>query len=684
MTPRYVRLCLALGLCLASWSVAQTPTPTPAAPAAALPAVSGITLKPGQDEIIEQVRLPDADLETILSTLEIYTGKIILRPTTLPVTQYNLKISTPMPKSAIIRYLETILAMNGIAVVPLDEKSYKVVALNSARTEAPELITGSPADYPPSGKVATKLFPLDFARVAELQPILTGVLNPLFGGPQQVANANAFLITDSITNLQRVEVLLKQLDKPTTGGLKPKFYSLRYAKASDLVGKLRTILAGPLQTQLGSVTTYNADDRTNQIVLVTDPRQYSFFDELIQKLDVKSDPNTRNDVIPLNHAKAVDVVNVLTRIIQGQSQAIRAQGSASARAGTANQPAQPAAPAQPTGVAAAVDSVMGGTSEFSGIMTVVNDDRSNSVVVSGTADDLRLLRELVAKLDIVLAQVRIEVVIAEITLDDNHQSGISALGLKVDGDKVIGFSATSIGASVTNGTITRPGKSGNFDLAAELSISSTPRKTNNTIMSVPAIVTSHGKPSVVFSGETRPVVSGVISSAMGSTTGGLSQQSSVTQQRIGTRLEVTPFIGVDGSVQLDMKQTVEDVTGEVQIDSNTQYIIGTREMTSYSTAKSGEIIFLGGFQKKINSKSSSRLGPIPIIGDLFGSRRSDNYRQELIFFLRPMVLTNTPAVDNAEALQRLEKLPSKDDIKEQLDPKYERPKPTLMEKILPR
>jgi general secretion pathway protein D len=107
-------------------------------------------------------------------------------------------------------------------------------------------------------------------------------------------------------------------------------------------------------------------------------------------------------------------------------------------------------------------------------------------------------------------------------------------------------------------------------------------------------------------------------------------------------------------------------------------------MTSYSTAKSGEIIFLGGFQKKINSKSSSRLGPIPIIGDLFGSRRSDNYRQELIFFLRPMVLTNTPTVDNAEALQRLEKLPSKDDIKEQLDPKYERPKPTLIEKILPR
>jgi general secretion pathway protein D len=327
---------------------------------------------------------------------------------------------------------------------------------------------------------------------------------------------------------------------------------------------------------------------------------------------------------------------------------------------------------------------MGGTSEFSGIMTVVNDDRSNSVVVSGTADDLRLPRELVAKLDIVLAQVRIEVVIAEITLDDNHQSGISALGLKVDGDKVIGFSATSIGASVTNGTITRPGKSGNFDLAAELSISSTPRKTNNTIMSVPAIVTSHGKPSVVFSGETRPVVSGVISSAMGSTTGGLSQQSSVTQQRIGTRLEVTPFIGVDGSVQLDMKQTVEDVTGEVQIDGNTQYIIGTREMTSYSTAKSGE----NHFPRRVPKEDQ--------LEELEPPRPHSDHRRPVRFAPQRQLPAGTHllpaphgAHQHARRRQRRGNAASGEASQQgrhqgTARPEVRAPKPTLMEKILPR
>ncbi len=642
-----------------------------------------------------QIKLPDADLDTILSALEIYSGKSILRPAALPTATYNLKLTKPIPRSAAIRYIETVLALNGIGVIPLDENVSKVVALAMARTEAPEIISGSAFDYPPSGRVATKLFQLEFMRVNDLAPMLQGFLNPNYGGPIQLPNANAALITDSISNLQRVEVLLQHVDKPVSAGMKPKFYQLRNgAKASDLVNKLRTILSGQLQLQLGSATTYNADDRTNQIILVTDPRQYPFFDELIAKLDVRADPNTRNEVIYLNHAKAVDVVNVLTRIISGQTQAIQRQNAQSVRPGQGlAQPAQPTPPGTPapqgpqvvsgSSNANGLDGLLSGTNEFSSIMTVVNDDRSNSVVVSGTLDDIRLLRELVEKLDRVLAQVRIEVVIAEVTLDDNNQSGISALGLVLDGDKLVGFAGTAPSVSVTDGVITRPGTSGGFDLAAEIAIGITPRKSNNMILSVPAITTSHGKESMISSGEKRPVITGTVSSAVGATTG-LATSSSVTQQQIGTTLTVTPYIGEDGSVQLDLKQTVEDVTGEVQIDNNTQYIIGSRETTSYVTAKSGEIIVLGGFQKKIDLRSTSRLGPIPILGDLLGARRKQNYRQELIFFLRPTVLTNNPAIDNAPAMQQVERFPTRDLIKQQLDPNYEPPPKRLLDQILPR
>jgi general secretion pathway protein D len=673
MTPRFVRLCLAVFTAALVFD-AQAQTPAAAPPAAPPPAAN-------PDNELVQLKLPDADIDTVISALEIYTGRTALRPAALPTATYNLKIAKPIPKWEAVLAIETVLALNGVGVAPLGDRFLKIVALQMTRQEAPEMISGAALDRPASGKVATKLFQLEFIRIAEFLPMLQGVLNPFFGGPLQLQNANAALITDSVSNLQRVELLLQQLDKPSTAGMKPKFYPLRYAKASDLVTKLRTILTGTLQLQLGSATTYNADDRTNQIVLVTDPRQYAFFDDIILRLDVKADPNTRNDVILLNHAKAADIVNVLSRIISGQNTAIQKQGSQSVRPGmTGPQPNQPVAPPAP-GVIAAIDNILGsGSNEFSSLMTVVNDDRSNSVVVSGTVDDIRLLRELVAKLDIVLSQVRIEVVIAEVTLDDNHQSGISALGLKLDGDKLVGFSGTAAGVAVANGTVTRPGFTGKWDLAAEIAINTTPRNSNNTIVSVPAIVTSHGKQSIIFNGETRPVVTGTVSAA-GASTAGLATSSQVMQQQIGTSLTVTPFIGVDGSVQLDIKQKVEDVTGEVQVDNNKQYIVGTRETTSYVTAKTGEIIVLGGFQKRIDTKSTSRLGPIPFLGDLFGARGKRSYRQELIFFLRPTILTNNMEKDNAEVMKRVEKLPQRDEIKQQLDPNFQPAPKSIIDRV---
>jgi len=216
-----------------------------------------------------------------------------------------------------------------------------------------------------------------------------------------------------------------------------------------------------------------------------------------------------------------------------------------------------------------------------------------------------------------------------------------------------------------------------MDLAFELSVSSTLRKRNNSIITVPAIVTSHGKKATFFNGETRPVITGSVTSG---TVGGTT--STTTQQQIGTTLTVTPFIGVDGSVQLDLVQSVQDVTGEVQVDQNVQYIIGQRETTNYVTAKSGEIIVLGGFTKTANVKERNRLGPIPVLGDIFGARKKATTRNELIFFLRPTVLQNIPSIDNAEPLRQIESWPTRDAIKQHINPSLA-PAPTPVPQVPP-
>jgi general secretion pathway protein D len=324
---------------------------------------------------------------------------------------------------------------------------------------------------------------------------------------------------------------------------------------------------------------------------------------------------------------------------------------------------------------------------FSSLASAFADKRSNSIIVTGTSQDVRLIREVIDKLDIILAQVRIEVVIAEVTLDDQASSGISALGLQVSGDKLVGFngSGPGFGVSGTAGsttdfaTITRT--AGNVDLAGIISLTTTPRKSTSTILTVPSVVTSHGNQAKFFDGETRPVVTG--STSTPNTAGSATTSSTVTQQQIGTTLTVTPFIGNDGSVQLNLVQDVSDVTGEVTVDGNKQYIIGTRQTTQYVTAKSGEIIVLGGFRKKTDTKSTSRLGPIPFIGDLFGTRSRENKHQELVFFLRPTILTNSPS-DNTETMKHVDALPTRDDIRKEVDPNFVPPKESIFQKLLPK
>ncbi|HEV8073734.1 MAG TPA: secretin N-terminal domain-containing protein, partial [Opitutaceae bacterium] len=348
MRPRFLCLVFAFlsaALCLS----AQTPPavrtepagpvastgPTGPNPAASAPA--------NTDEApINGLTLSDAPIDSVLQLLESFTGRTVLRPQALPTATYSINITRTIPKEEAVRALETLLGLNQVGVVPLGDKFLKVVPLPQASREAPEMIAGSTLDLPPSGRIAAKLFQLQFLNVNEIIPMFQQIMSPGVATPPVIfQSANAALIVDSISNLQRIELLLKNVDQPLAANLTPKFYTLQYAKASDLVNKLHTVLQGPLQNELGAATTYTADDRTNQIILISDSRQYAFFDGLIAKLDIKSDPNTRNEVIYLKHALAKDVASLLGNLITGQTSAQQKSGQ------TAVTPAQPNQPPHP-------------------------------------------------------------------------------------------------------------------------------------------------------------------------------------------------------------------------------------------------------------------------------------------------------------------------------------------------
>ncbi|GBL23681.1 type II secretion system protein D [Opitutia bacterium] len=679
----YLLVAAALAPTLSFAQAAPAPAAAPvAAPAPVAGVVAAVPLPglSGSDQV-GPVILRDETIAQVLDLMQRWTGKSILRPQALPASVYTLSLPASITRDEALLAIETLLNLNGIAVIQQGDKFLKVVPNLVAKSESPTLLTGSTLTLPPSGRIATKIYTLKHANAQEfITQIISSLNTTLASPPVYFGRNNAFLITDSITNLQKIEKLVAELDRPQLDLVVTKSYTLKNAMATDLVNKLTAMLrtqavaSGGAPFRLSTGTTFLADERTNRVLLMGSADQHDFFDKLIETLDQKSNPNTKTDVIFLRHADAQQVATLVTSLVTGQTTAAARAGN-TVRSATVNRTPTPvAAPGAPAG---ATTSQMG-ADEFSSNLTVLPDVRSNSVVVSGTNDDLRLLYDLIDKVDIVLPQVRIEVVIAEVKLSDNESNGFSTLGLTVQNGKLVGIGGSGAGFGVTGipvtpvnpvlntgQTIVNPVQGslapGTNSLSATIGLVTTPRKGDLKILSVPAITTTHNKEATLFVGESRPVITG---STVAATTGQIT--STVSQRDIGITLKVLPLIGKDGAVQLQISQSVEDILGSTILDGNDQPIIGRRTTDSYVSAMSGEIVVLGGLQRTVTTKSTSRLGPIPIIGDIFGSSTNLEEKQELVIFLRPYVL-NSSAVDNLDALSRVANSANGTEVKKIID-----------------
>jgi general secretion pathway protein D len=641
------------------------------------PAAVAPTPQPAGDEIIGPIQMRGETLEAVLFQLGRWTGRSIIRPQSLPAIEGYTLTLPPMPKSETTLAVETMLELSGIAVSPLGEHFLKVVPIAQVRTEAPEMLDGSTLELPPSGRIVTKLFHLSFLHVNEFKEQASPLLNQSLGGPVLFEKSNAVLITDSLSTIQRVERLFLELDKPATAGLQPKFYQLQYAKASDLVSKITAMLKPPLSNRLSSATSVSADDRTNQIVLISDPRQYAFFDDLIKNFDIRAAPNTRNEVISLKHATAKDVATLLTNLVSGRSQAATKGDQSGAKSGASVTPrAQPAPannPSASANLSPAIASLLGetsSTSDFSSLLTILADDRSNSIVVSGTVDDVRLIREVVDKVDVLLAQVSIQVVIAEVALSDTDTSGVNALNLTLGQDtkgatRVTQFNTGTgpngiAGWNITGGIVN--------PLSFSAALGNNGSKSNVKVLSADTIVTTHNKQAEFVVSQQLPIITGSTSSpgTVGTTNG--YNSSTVTYKDIGIDVKVTPLIGDDGSVQLEIDQKVDDKVGDVQVDANTQPIIGHRQATSFINVTDGEMIVLGGLQQTKHSTTRNKLGflyEIPIISQLLGGRTHEEDRTELLLFVRPHIIKPNDTSKDANA--SINQLTNKDQVKKYLD-----------------
>ena len=299
---------------------------------------------------------------------------------------------------------------------------------------------------------------------------------------------------------------------------------------------------------------------------------------------------------------------------------------------------------------------------------IIADERTNSLLIFASKQDLGSISNIIAKLDVVLAQVIIEAVIIEVNLGDSYDLGFTYnqgvhdphrigawTGSATFGstDPNSNTSSNNAAASAVQNVFKYMGNINKWDFDATVTAAASDSKAR--ILSRPRIQTSHAVEANLFVGRTRPYPTG---SSAGSIYGG--SYNSIQQLQIGITLSVLPLINPDGLVVMDIRQRVQDIGKDITIQN-----VGTvpetidREANAKVAVRDGESVMLGGFiSSNVNDSKSGvpLLKDIPIVGALFRSTRKVNDRVELMVLIRPTVLP-TPELAAIAAEREKGKLP---------------------------
>lgn len=590
------------------------------------------------DDVVNAIVFVDEPVMSVFRYLEELTGKTVLQQESLPTPLLNFNSRGSLTRAEAVQALETILTLNGVSVTSLGDKFIKAVPTASIRYQSPDILVGSTLALPPTQRHYSKVFDIQHLNLDEVTQIVNNLQTPGLSTQLVLRKANAIMVTDSLTNLQQIERLLNRVDVPVKMNTQMIFRTLNYISAEDLKQRLSTMASGPLARYLDGETFFESDDRTNQIIILTHPSNVEIIESVISSLDVDAAPLTRTEVFYLKHAKSEEVASLLNALVSGQSSATRSSSNSS-------RPVVPRAEGNATEIVRGSTGVEGTTDQFSPYITIESDERSNAIIAFGTSSDIRYISDLIEKVDVILAQVKIDVIIAEVNIGDKYNRGIDSFGVILDETDEITIGINQLLNSegeVSNIISDLPVRIGatleNFTLSTVFQTAAT--DSDVTILSAPTLVTTHNKKATISAGEKRPVITGSSTDTTGS-----SIRSEVKLEDIGIELNVTPLIGSNGVVQLEIEQTIGTVNGTTLIDGNEQPIIGSRSATSYVSVGDGDVIVLGGLQEVRERLIEGRmflLGQIPLLGDwIFSSKRRENTRLDLVIFIRPQVIYTT-------------------------------------------
>lgn len=304
--------------------------------------------------------------------------------------------------------------------------------------------------------------------------------------------------------------------------------------------------------------------------------------------------------------------------------------------------------------------------------SVIVDDRTNSLLVTETAEKLEQFRDIVRLIDVPRRQVQIEsrIVQASTGFDEalgvrwggsyakdrivansdiaNNAANISSLA---EYNNELAQAAASGGdpssvspPEITNGLISDLGVAGPTGSLAigfignngflDLELSALESQGGGEVVAQPKIITGDKEPGIIKSGTEIPYQE---AGGDGTTT--------IAFKEAVLKLEVTPTITPDDRVMMELVISQDSVGAPVQTGQGTQLpTIDTTELQTRVLVGNGETIVLGGVYSTLDTRAVSKvpiLGDIPYIGRMFKRTTRTEERRETLIFITPKILADS-------------------------------------------
>jgi general secretion pathway protein D len=564
--------------------------------------------------------------------------------------QVTLQTSQPFQKDALLSVLQSVLRMNGAALIKVDGL-YRVVpgAAAAGSVLAPSFGTPSGPGY------QTLVVPLKYMPASQMK----GILEPIVpkGMVFQVnSSSNLLLLSGSREELTGILETISIFDVDALSKKSVALIPLDYTSAVTLAAELENILGEELGDPLPEVLRLIPIVRMNAILVITQqPKYLRYVRDWVTRLDETVDSSEqRVYVYEVQNSSAEHLAVVLGDLFGtsgsvqdagGQQQVapgyepITLESKTAFRDVAANQQAisRPSTSAEgPGGQAGNLDVNVGG-------VHILADTERNSLVIRATPADYRRIRAALDALDTIPLQVHIEASIVEVSLSGqlkygiqwffkNSSGGYGGEGLlDLDGDPLLsavipGFSYSVIGP----------------DDVVRAVLNALAGDSRLKVISSPSLMVLDNHTAQIRIGDQQPVLTGSSQSDGGVIT------ESIEYKDTGVMLEVTPRVNAGGLVIMDVVQEVTDV-GEID-EATGQRSFLQRNVNSVVAVQSGETVVMGGLIR--DNKSTSKAGiPIlrnlPILGNLFSATSKVEDRTELMVLITP---TSIRGVEQAREL----------------------------------